>query len=545
MNEVYAKFISYLNSIWRRRWYVIAISWFLCGAGWTFVASMPDKYDSHARIYVDMDTMLGPLMRGLAVQTNLFQQIDVMHRTLLSRPNLEKVILMTDLDLGVHTDEARETLIESLRQRIRLRQQGQNLFNVAFSDTDPAMAKRVVQAVLQIFVEGNLGASRKDMDSARRFLDDQIRDYEQQLAEAETRLADFKRKNMGFLPGGGNYYSQMQRMRAQIEKSAGQLGEAVSLRDELSQQLTNVPEFQEVQNTNSVLSGAIENPGTGPQSETQIRILEIEAAIDELLTRYTRKHPDVAAAQRRLDALNKQLDIENASAAPTQNLAVGNEPSTAQAAPQVSLIPSPVHEQIKLQIVQQEATIAALQRRLAKEREEAEKWSNMAGLIPRVEAELTRLDRDYEIVKRNYEQLRERKESAKLAQDLETKAQKVQFRVIDPPKVPIKPSGPNRPLFLTIVLLAGVAGGIGFAFVLVQINSTFTNIQALREKFTLPVLGSVSAIMSTRERRRLTREHSGFAFVAVSLIIAFGGLQAIENLGAKQLLEFARGLGIV
>ncbi len=204
MNEVYAKFISYLNSIWRRRWYVIAISWFLCGAGWTFVASMPDKYDSHARIYVDMDTMLGPLMRGLAVQTNLFQQIDVMHRTLLSRPNLEKVILMTDLDLGVHTDEARETLIESLRQRIRLRQQGQNLFNVAFSDTDPAMAKRVVQAVLQIFVEGNLGASRKDMDSARRFLDDQIRDYEQQLAEAETRLADFKRKNMGFLPGGGN-----------------------------------------------------------------------------------------------------------------------------------------------------------------------------------------------------------------------------------------------------------------------------------------------------------------------------------------------------
>jgi polysaccharide chain length determinant protein (PEP-CTERM system associated) len=545
MNEVYAKFISYLNSIWRRRWYVIAISWFLCGAGWTFVASMPDKYDSHARIYVDMDTMLGPLMRGLAVQTNLFQQIDVMHRTLLSRPNLEKVILMTDLDLGVHTDEARETLIESLRQRIRLRQQGQNLFNVAFSDTDPAMAKRVVQAVLQIFVEGNLGASRKDMDSARRFLDDQIRDYEQQLAEAETRLADFKRKNMGFLPGGGNYYSQMQRMRAQIEKSAGQLGEAVSLRDELSQQLTNVPEFQEVQNTNSVLSGAIENPGTGPQSETQIRILEIEAAIDELLTRYTRKHPDVAAAQRRLDALNKQLDIENASAAPTQNLAVGNEPSTAQAAPQVSLIPSPVHEQIKLQIVQQEATIAALQRRLAKEREEAEKWSNMAGLVPRVEAELTRLDRDYEIVKRNYEQLRERKESAKLAQDLETKAQKVQFRVIDPPKVPIKPSGPNRPLFLTIVLLAGVAGGIGFAFVLVQINSTFTNIQALREKFTLPVLGSVSAIMSTRERRRLTREHSGFAFVAVSLIIAFGGLQAIENLGAKQLLEFARGLGIV
>ena len=88
MNEVYAKFVSYLISIWRRRWYVIAISWFLCGAGWTFVASMPDKYESRARIYVDTDTMLNPLMRGLAVQTDLFQQISVMHRTLVTGAKL-------------------------------------------------------------------------------------------------------------------------------------------------------------------------------------------------------------------------------------------------------------------------------------------------------------------------------------------------------------------------------------------------------------------------------------------------------------------------
>lgn len=547
MNEVYAKFVSSLISIWRRRWYVIAISWFLCGVGWTFVASMPDNYESRARVYVDMDTMLGPLMRGLAVQTNLFQQIDIMHRTLLSRPNLEKVILMTDLDLSVHTDEARETLIESLRRRIRLRQQRNNLFTVAFTDTDPAMTKRVVQAVLQIFVEGNLGASRKDMASARRFLDDQIRDYERQLAQAEGRLADFKRKNMGFLPGGGNYYSKMQGMQARIVKTEGLIGEAVGVRDELRRQLENVPEFHEVESTDNMLAGAFAGPGTGPASDAQVRILEIENAIDELLTRYTRRHPDVVAAQRRLDALKKQLDRENSAPAPTQDLAFGR-PSAAgdagAAGPRRTLIPNPVHEQIKLQIVQQEATAAALKRRLITEREEVDKWYQMAGLVPKVEAELKRLDRDYEIVKKNYEQLRARKESAKLAHDLETKAQKVQFRIIDPPKVPIKPSGPNRPLFLSIVLLAGLAGGIGFAFMLVQINATFSNVQELKAKFTLPILGSISAIMSKRERRRRTREHTGFAFVAVSLIIAFGGLQAIETLGAEQLLEIARGLGI-
>ena len=547
MNEVYAKFVSYLISIWRRRWYVVAISWFLCGAGWTFVASMPDKYESRARIYVDVDTMLGPLMRGLAVQTNLFQQIDVMHRTLLSRPNIEKVILMTDLDLSVHTDEAKELLIKSLRNRIKLRQQGQNLFNIRYTDTDPVMAKRVVQAVLQIFVEGNLGASRQDMDSAHRFLDGQISDYERQLAQAEGRLAEFKRKNMGFLPGGGNYYSKMQQMRSRIVRSEGLIAEAVSLRDELRQQLANIPEYQEIESTADSLSGAFAGPGTGPASDTQVRILEIENAIDELLTRYTRKHPDVVAAQRRLDALQKQLEEENTAFArmPDPAFDIPSADGEAGAGPRRNFIPSPVHEQIKLQIVQQAATIAAYKRRLAKEREEAEKWSKMAGLVPKVEAELTRLDRDYAIVKKNYEALRARKESAKLAQDLETKAQKVQFRVIDPPTVPITPIGPNRPLFLTIVLLAGIAGGIGFAFMLVQINSTFSNLQELKAKFTLPVLGGISAIMSARERRRQTREHTGFAFVAVSLIIAFGSLQAIENLGVEQLLEIARGLGIV
>ena len=548
MHEVYAKFVSYLISIWRRRWYVVAISWFLCGAGWTFVASMPDKYESRARIYVDTDSMLGPLMRGLAVQTDLFQQISVMHRTLLSQPNLEKVILMTDLDLTVHTDQAREGLIGSLRNRIKLHQQGQNLFNVGFTDTDPVMAKRVVQAVLQIFVEGNLGASRKDMESARRFLDDQIRDYEQQLVQAETRLADFKRKNLGFLPGGGNYYSRMQEMQAKIDKSEGRIGEAISLRDELRQQLTGVPEFQETQSTDS-LAGAFAGTGAGPANDdTQLRIMEIEIAIDELLTRYTPKHPDVVAAQRRLDSLRKRLEEERSTFAATTDQELGDQSADGDASTsdsQRNFIPNPVHEQIKLQIVQQQATIAALNRRLSKEREDAEKWIKMAGLVPKVEAELTRLDRDYAIVKKNYEQLRARKESAKLAHELETKAQKVQFRIIDPPKVPITPSGPNRPLFLTIVLLAGIAGGVGFAFLLVQINTTFSNVQQMRAKFTLPILGSISAIMSTRERRRQVREISGFAFVAASLIIAFGSLQAIENLGAKQLLEIARGLGIV
>ena len=188
MNDVFVQFTSYIGGVWNRRWHVLAVAWLVSGAGWTAVASLPDRYESSARIYVDMDTMLGPLMKGIAVEMNLFQQIDIMRRTLLSRPNLEKIILMTDLDITVKTDEDKERLIDEMTAKIDVVQQGRNLFQISYMDEERGLTKRVVQAVMQIFVEGNLGASRKDMETTRRFLEGQIRSYEQQLVEAESRL---------------------------------------------------------------------------------------------------------------------------------------------------------------------------------------------------------------------------------------------------------------------------------------------------------------------------------------------------------------------
>lgn len=541
MNELYVQILGYLTSIWRRRWYAIAISWLVCGAGWTMVAGLPDKYESQARVYVDMDTMLGPLMKGLAVQVNMFQQIDIMQRTLLSRPNLEKVILMTDLDLTIKSDGEKEALIEKLANSISIRQQGRNLFRVAYDDREPAITKRVVQAVLQIFVESNLGSSRKDMDSTRRFLSDQIKDYERQLELSENKLAAFKRKNLGMLPGEGNYYSNMQAMRAQHKRTVGQMSEASTVRDELKQQLTSVPQFLELAGGTPEIALA-SSAGDGPESDTQIRIFELQKVVDSLLTRYTEKHPDVSTTLKRLEVLKKELaDERKAELGLSDDGPLEDQPVEGGK----NVVPNPVYEQVKIQLIQQEAAMAAFKRRGEKEAVEVKKWEQMAGQVPQVEAELSRLSRDYEIVKRGYEELRQRQESARLASDMETKAQKVQFRIVDPPKLPLKPSGPNRPLFMAIVLVAGIGAGLAFAFLLGQVNSTFQTVQRLRQTFALPVLGAVTAISTIVERRRRRREMLGFGLVAASLIVAFGGLLMVEVMGANGLLATVKGLSIV
>lgn len=540
MNELYVQILGYLTSIWRRRWYAIAISWLVCGAGWTMVAGLPDKYESQARVYVDMDTMLGPLMKGIAVQVNMFQQIDIMQRTLLSRPNLEKVILMTDLDLKIKSDGEKEALIEKLANSISIRQQGRNLFRVAYDDREPAITKRVVQAVLQIFVESNLGSSRKDMDSTRRFLSDQIKDYERQLELSENKLAKFKRKNLGMLPGEGNYYSNMQAMRTQHKRTEGQMSEAETVRDELKQQLTSVPQFLELAGGTPEIALA-SSAGDGPESDTQIRIFELQKVVDSLLTRYTAKHPDVATTIKRLEVLKKELADERKAELGLSDSPLDEQPKEGGK----NVVPNPVYEQVKIQLVQQEAAIAAFRRRVEKEGVEVKKWEQMAGRVPQVEAELSRLSRDYEIVKKGYEELRQRQESARLASDMETKAQKVQFRIVDPPKLPLKPSGPNRPLFMAVVLVAGLGAGLAFAFLLGQVNSTFQTVQRLRQTFALPVLGCVTAITSVGERRKRRRELLGFGLVAASLIVAFGGLLMVEVMGANGLLATVKGLSIV
>src|SRR5690606_1732409 len=148
MNELYRQLIVILHSMWQRRWYALATAWAVTLIGWGLVATIPDKYESSARVYVDTDTLLRPLMRGLAIDIDVMQQISFMQRTLLSRPNMEKVARMTDMDLTVTTDLGMDRLIRKLSDGIRISSQGGNLFRVSYEDENPQLARRVVQALL-------------------------------------------------------------------------------------------------------------------------------------------------------------------------------------------------------------------------------------------------------------------------------------------------------------------------------------------------------------------------------------------------------------
>lgn len=491
MEELVSQITGYLRGMWRFRWWGLALAWIVGIVAGVVIYKMPDKYESSARVFVDTQSVLRPLMAGLAVQPNVDQQIAMLSRTLISRPNVEKLITMADLDLGLNTPADREALISRLSGDLRIGSaQRSNLFTLSYSDTRPERAQRVVQSLLSLFVESGLGSKRQDADSARRFIEEQIRSYEQKLSEAENRVKEFRLRNMGLLGDGAqDYVSQIASMAGQLQQAQLELREAENGRDSLQRQLVG--------------EDPVLLPQTPPSSAVSIpeidgRIDTLKRNLDELLLRYTDQHPDVVGTRRLLEELEsqKRTQIESMQA-------MGGSQFGA-------LDSNPVYQQMKLALVQAESRVASLRVRVAEYQSRLEQLRERVRMVPEVEAELAQLNRDYSVNKSNYDALVARRESASIAVDMNTQTGVADFRVIDPPTLATKPSAPNRMLLIPLAGLAGLAAGFALTFLISQLRPAFSDPRSLREVTGLPVLGTVSMLRTPE--RAASRRRGLFAF---------------------------------
>ncbi len=503
---------QFLNQLWKRRWTIIAVSWFLCLAGWGYVALLPDIYRSSARVFIDTTNLLRPLLRNIAVEPNIGDEVLLMRQTLLSKPNIEKVLRITDLDLTVKTPEGMEDLVTQVKRDTLLTSTETNLFSISFDHLDPKRARDVVQAFITVFVESNLGESRSDMEVAQKFLRDQNKVYREQLEAAEMRLAEFKREYGNLLPQAadtvyGNY---------QNAKEA--LADAGAKRDALKELLSEINPFVEY-------SDGTAQSGAGPPAGTDFQIVDLEDSIEKLLARYTEKHPDVLAARRRLEAVKEKQNTERASLADSGANSGTDEGGGSADGYRES---NPVYESVKLELVQAEANISVLKERMGRWQKAWQEIEGKANQAPFLAAELTKLTRDYDMIKGKYTELSSRLESANITKERNIKAEKVQFRMIDPPGIPTKPAGPPRLLYLVVVLIFGLAGGIGISVLLILGDDTIPDIRTLKSSFAIPVFGFVRDLRTGARAGLNFLDNSGVVLAGGCLVAAFGALMMIE-----------------
>ncbi len=510
MQETLAQIYVYLLGVWRHRWLALIVAWLVSLGGWLYVWQMPEAYVATARVYVDTSSVLRPLLRGLAIQPNVSQRISMLSRTLLSRPNLEKLMRMTDLDIAVQTEAQKEALLSRLKRNISLggSRGNSSLYSISVRDENRDMAKRIAQSLITVFIESSLSEKREDSSEAQDFLDDQIADYEKRLIAAENRRAVFKQENVDVLPGGGSdYYSRLQASRRDLSQAQLLLSEMENRARELQRQLDGEdPVF--------IPSGI---SGAGSQSPLDQRIQSLQGSLDVLLSRYTDKHPEV----RQIRGLIQELEAER-TLMYSQTMEGGGGSFS-------GLTGSPVYQGMRGMLAETNASVAELRVRVAEYERRANEISEKVNSIPEIEAQLKQLDRDYSVISSQHQKMLQRRESARLGQDVEQSASDVTFRVIDPPFVPLRASEPNKTLLNAGALLLGVAAGIGAGFLVSLISPVIVDPLTLAKITGLPLLGSVTLISEPKEKRRELLGLAVYVALGVCLLALYAGLSIVQQ----------------
>ena len=505
MHELAEQLRSHLQAIWRYRWQAVVVAWIIAVGGWITVYLTPDRYVAYARVYVDTQSVLRPLLTGLAVQPNLDQMVAMISRTLISRPNVEKVIRMADMDIGLKSPEDRERLISGVAGQLAIRDAGrENLYTISYDARNPQQAKRVVQSLLTLFVEGSLGDKRKDSDSARQFIDEQLKGYNEKLLAAESAIMEFKRRNLGLMPGeAGTYYARLADAKNLLSQASLELREAENTRDAIRRQLAGEAGPTSAAGAKGTFDSI--NP------DLDARIQALEQKLDGLRLNFTEQHPDIVAIVRIIARLNEQKKAESKLAKPVLSATHAKDP---------------VYQQLTISLTTAEANMAALKVRVEEYSRRYSELQAAASAAPQVEAEYTQLTRDYEGTKARYDKLLERRESAQISGDMEASDGAMGFRVIDPPQVPLAPSAPNRLLLMTLVLLAALGGGVGFALLINQYSPTFGDEHRLKLVSGLQVLGTVVMAWTDAQKARRTRGLVVFMLSFLSLISAYVAIMA-------------------
>lgn len=527
--EIFNQALDEIRGAWRFRWKGLAAAWAVCLIGWFIVFAIPDRYEASARVFVDTRSILRPLLEGLAVNPDVASGLDLVRAALLSRPNIEKVAREADLDLRAKTPEQKDRLIRDIQGRIVIEamdalatvRPGEGMYRIGFQDQDHKKSIEVVQTLLNAFVEDALGEKRAGQETAQRFLEEQIAGLERRLSEAEARLAEFKKVNVGMMPDTrGDYFARLQEESTALETIRTALAVAESRQAEIQRQLTGEEPF-----LFGFDAGPETSTATGAAGDLTYRIQQLEKTLDELSLRYTEKHPEVISTRATLEELRRR-QAEELARVKAGGRATGSLSS--------SLKTNPIYQNLEIELNRTQIRAAELRQELAQAQASVGALRRRVDSVPEVEAELSRLNRDYEVTRQRYLELVQRREKASISEEAD-RTGTVKFQIIDPPAADFKPVAPKRIFLMITVLLLGLAAGAGVSYLLNQIRPVFHSLRLLAEVTRLPVLAAVSRTFIERHRQERKLELMKFAAATLALVLVFGIMIVVQETGVGQL----------
>jgi polysaccharide chain length determinant protein (PEP-CTERM system associated) len=389
MTNIYEEVRIALYGIWHRRWLALGIAWLVCLVGWVFVAMVPNSYESKARIFVQTDNVLSD---QIGVGNDGKRDIERVRQTLTSSVNLEKVIRATRLGDKITSDKQMESAVQGLGARIKVVSQQDNLFEISassgsggYTDVQNAkLAQDIVQKMIDIFREENLAGGRGEMSSTLAFMDQQLADRQKDLETAEQKRQEFEAKNTDLIPGSGSLGAKLESARSELRGVESDLLAAQSALASINGQLSGTPQ--------TIMVPGVSGGAKGALAQAQSDLASMRA-------RPYRQPPRRDRAQ--------EPDRQPFPAGGIGNGHVGGTPN-------------PAYSSLQSIKADREASVVALQSRKASLQGEIGQLTGKQYSEPAVAAEAARINRDYDVLKEQYDKLLRDREQLRLRGQVES-----------------------------------------------------------------------------------------------------------------------------
>ena len=479
----------------RRRWWLMG-PLFLCGFVAFGVAHFwPEKYSSEALVMVEQQKV-PELYVTPNVVTDLQDRLQSMTQQILSRTRLQKLIEQSDLypDLRQHMNS--DEIVDKMRADIRIelvqaprRPDGLTAFRIHFSYGSARIAQQVTNELTSLFIDENLQARGQQSVSTTSFLENQLEQARQDLAQQEQRLREYKVRFIGELPEQEQSMLQMLgSLQAQLDANTGAIERANQQRIYLESMRS---EYQAMQES---LGNAGGNAVAPPIAVADAAIRDLQKQLTDLEAKYTSRHPDVDKVRDQIagwEQSRKRLEEKTDSVPPT-------EPSANSVARPQSVPLAEVESQLK--VIKLE--IEDYQEGTKKLRTRMNDLESRLNLTPLREQQLAEVNRNYENSRQNYQSLLQKKLQSELATNLEKRQQGEQFRIIDPPNLPLKPTEPNRLEIIAIGWVLGLCIGLGLTAMQEIADEAIHNERSLLLSVPIPILVHVPVLHSRSEQVR-------------------------------------------
>lgn len=464
-----------LGIITRRRWWILGASCFIPLAVVAVALKLPDRYVSQATLLVVQQKVSQRYVEPDST-TTIPAAIQAIKLEILSAGQLLGIIK----DLGLYSsddDRSRpELLVDRMRQDIDIQPlettPGRIDFNaltISFTAGTPQLAQEVTSRLTFVFIEQNLKTRGEQATGTTQFLSGQLDAAKQRLAEQEQRLQAFKSSNLGELP----------------EQQSVNLAALMDVRTRLNAVSFSLSQTRQQQ---TFIQSSLNERLARLEASLYERLTRLQSERAQLLTRYTPRYPDVVEKDHEIEKAQAKLD-----ALKSGKPALGKE--GVDSPDEIALA------DIRKQAEANAAEIENFSKQQQKLNAESEQYQTRLNLTPVREQQMAAILRDYEFFRQDYTSLLNKKIESQLTVSLEENQQGQQFRLVDPPTLPLKPSGPKR----LKICLGGMAGGIliglVLAFFMDNRDDSFHSEKVMVQHFALPLVLGVPLVLTAAENR--------------------------------------------